>query len=167
MTHSDVIARERTIARYLTRTLPDAERTEVETHYLACDECFQEIRAAELLMWGLGQPGLESVQTGDVTVIRFTAPVQLTGSSSELGALVQMVDRRSDTKVLIDLQRVSRIDSAGLGMLMRCYTHAVCNSGVLKLLQPGPQVKKMLSMTKIDSVIPVFEDETPAIDSFE
>jgi len=166
MTHSDVIARERTIARYLTRNLGEAERAEVEDHYLACDECFEEIRAAELLMCGLGQPALESVRTGDVTVIRFTGSVQLTGSSSELGALVQMVDSRCDTKVLIDLQRVSRIDSAGLGMLMRCYTHSVCNAGALKLLQPGPQVKKMLSMTKIDSVIPVFEEETPAIDSF-
>jgi hypothetical protein len=63
-----------------------------------------------------------------------------------------MIDTRSDGKVLIDLNRVSRIDSAGLGMLMRC-THAVKQSGALKLLQPAQQVKKVLSLTKIDSVI--------------
>jgi anti-sigma B factor antagonist len=104
---------------------------------------------------------------GGVTVIRFTAASELTGTSSELSNLVRLVDARSDTKVLIDLERVSRIDSAGLGMLMRCFTHAVRNAGALKLLQPAPQVKRVLSMTRIDSVIPIFEDEHAALRSFD
>src|SRR5689334_18260211 len=108
-------------------------------------------------MWGLGRPAIESRTMGGVTVIRFTAASELTGTSSELNQLVRLVDARSDTKVLIDLERVSRIDSAGLGMLMRCFTHAVRNAGALKLLQPAPQVKRVLSMTRIDSVIPIFE----------
>jgi anti-anti-sigma factor len=166
MDHTDVVARERTIARYLARTLGQRESTEFENHYLSCDDCFEELRATELLLIGLGQPAVRSSRAGDVTVIRFTGETELTGKSSELDALVQLVDKRGDTKVLIDLEKVSRIDSAGLGMLMRCYTHTIRKSGMLKLLQPAPQVKKVLSITKMDSVIAVFEEETAALHSF-
>jgi anti-sigma B factor antagonist len=164
--HLDVVSRERIFSGYLKRTLSVQEAADFEDHYLACDECFEGLRATELLVAGLGQPALESLRTGDVTVIRFNCTAELTGNSSELGALVQMIDTRSDSKVLIDLNRVSRIDSAGLGMLMRCYTHSIHNSGALKLLQPAPQVKKVLSLTKIDSVIPVFDEESDAFHSF-
>lgn len=162
-----MVTRERVISGYLKRSLTAQEAASFEDHYLVCDECFEELRAAELLIAGLGQPLLESLRTGDVTVIRFNSAAELTSNSSELGALVQMIDTRSDGKVLIDLNRVSRIDSTGLGMLMRCYTHAVQHSGVLKLLQPAPQVKKVLSLTKIDSVIPVFDEESDAFHSFQ
>ncbi|HXB68057.1 MAG TPA: STAS domain-containing protein [Candidatus Acidoferrales bacterium] len=180
--HTDPVAREHTFARYLARTLSTSAAEQLENHYLGCDECFEELRATKLLIRELGgmpvdsavertlenvmESALESALAGDVTVIRFTGSAQLTCSSSDLSALVRMVDTRGDTKVLIDLQKVSRIDSTGLGMLMRCYTHAVRNAGVLKLLQPTPQVKRVLSLTKIDSIVPTFEDETAALLSF-
>jgi anti-sigma B factor antagonist len=172
--HTDPVARERTFVRYLARTLSTTAAEDLENHYIGCDECFEELRATKLLIRELGgmpvesavERTLESALAGDVTVIRFTGSAQLTFSSSDLSALVRMVDTRGDTKVLIDLQKVSRIDSTGLGMLMQCYTHAVRNAGVLKLLQPTPQVKRVLSLTKIDSIVPTFDDETAALLSF-
>src|SRR5579863_5882555 len=153
--HTDPVIRERCIARYLAKTLGEGEAQQFEDHYLFCDDCFEEMRATGLLLSGLGQPAIHSEQTGDVTVIRFSAKAQLTSTAGELAALQQVLYTRGDTKVLIDLQGVSRVDSTGLGMLMRCYAHAVRHSGAFKLLLPAPQVKRVLSMTKIDSVIPV------------
>ena len=164
--HTDPIVREQTIARYLARTLGAGAAEEFENHYLCCDDCYEELRAAELLIQGLHLPVVERIRSGDVTVIRFRSPAQLTSTSSELGTLVKMIDTRGDTKVLIDLQKVSRIDSTGLGMLMRCYTHAVRNAGVLKLLQPTAQVRHVLAMTRIDAVVPTYEDEAAALHSF-
>ena len=69
--------------------------------------------------------------------------------------------------MLIDLSRVSRIDSTGLGVLMNCYCHAVKNAGALKLLNADAPVRRVLSVTKIDSVLQMFEDEAAAIASFE
>jgi anti-sigma B factor antagonist len=164
--HSDEIAREQTITGYLARRLGSGAAAEFEDHYLECQDCFEELRAAELLIVSLGLR-LEQTRKQDVTVVRFTSPAQLTATSSDLSAFVQSVQALSDTKVLIDLSRVSRIDSSGLGMLMQCYTHAIRNSGVLKLLNPPPQVKKVLSLTRIDAVVPTFEDERAAVESFQ
>ena len=162
--NADPIIREQTIARYLGRTLDDAAREAFESHYLECQQCFEELRAAELLIASLGSASIERTRADDITVLRFTAPAELTATSIELNTLYRTV--QSDTKVLIDLSRVSRIDSAGLGMLMRCYTHAACNAGVLKLVHPTTQVKRVLAITGIDTVLPTFEDETAALESF-
>jgi hypothetical protein len=49
---------------------------------------------------------------------------------------------------------------------MNCYCHAVKNAGALKLLNPDAPVRRVLSVTKIDSVLQMFEDEAVAIESF-
>jgi anti-anti-sigma factor len=165
--HRDAILREQIIARYLGKSLPAELCDQFEDHYLGCDDCFEELRATELLMYGLGQANIERTQSEDITVIRFAGAAQLIATSLDLSELVQIIKCQKDTKVLIDLNRVSRIDSAGLGMLMNCYCHAVRNEGALKLLNPNAQVKRILNVTKISSVLQTFVDEETALASFE
>src|SRR5580700_4919547 len=164
--HDDPILREQLITRYLGHRLTAELAEEWESHYLGCEDCFQEIRATELLIRGLGEPVVERTRVNDVTVLKFARGTQLLAASLELTELSQAIRLESDTKVLIDLSRVSRIDSTGLGVLMNCYCHAVKNAGVLKLLNPDAPVRGVLSMTKIDSVLQTFEDEAAAIESF-
>ncbi|HYL36022.1 MAG TPA: STAS domain-containing protein [Bryobacteraceae bacterium] len=152
---------------YLSRRLAPELAARFEDHYLGCDECYAELRAAELLIQALGEPILERHRVNDVTVLRFTEPSQLLASSLELNELSKAIRVENDSKVLIDLSKVSRIDSTGLGVLMHCYCHAVKNSGVLKLLNPDAPVKRVLSVTKIDTVLQSFEDESAAIASFQ
>jgi len=117
-------------------------------------------------MRALGEPVVARQRIDDVTVIRFQPNARLQAASLELSELTNALRLQSDTKVLIDLSRVSRIDSTGLGVLMNCYTHAIKNAGVLKLLNPDAPVQRVLSMTRIDSVVETFADEASAIASF-
>ena len=164
--HEDPVYREEFITGYLTRRLSADLVEQWESHYLACDDCFEEIRATELLIRGLGEPMVESRRVNDVTVLRFAQGTQLLASSLELTELSNVIRVQKDTKVLIDLSKVSRIDSTGLGVLMNCYCHAVKNAGALKLLNADAPVRRVLSVTKIDSVLQMFEDEGAAIASF-
>jgi anti-sigma B factor antagonist len=165
--HSDVVYREQLVTKYLYRRLSPDLVEALESHYLECRECYEEMRATELLIRGLAEPIIERRQVNDVTVLRFTETSQLLASSLELTELTKAIRVEKDTKVLIDLSKVSRIDSTGLGVLMNCYCHAVKNSGALKLLHPDASVKQVLNVTKIDSVLQTFEDETTAIRSFD
>jgi anti-sigma B factor antagonist len=164
--HRDPVSREQLITRYLQRRLNAEQAERWESHYLGCEDCFEEIRATELLIRGLGEPIVERKRINDVTVLRFAQNTQLLASSLELTELSKVIRLENDSKVLIDLSRVSRIDSTGLGVLMGCYSHAVKNAGALKLLNADAPVRKVLSVTKIDSVLQMFEDETTAIESF-
>jgi anti-anti-sigma factor len=164
--HRDPAGREDVILRYLERRLDVGLAEQWESHYLGCAECFEEIRATELLVRALGMPLVERRRIQGVTVLGFAQGTQLLASSLVLSELSKAVRTPNETKVLIDLSRVSRIDSSGLGVLMSCYCHAVHNAGALKLLNPEPRVRQVLSVARIDSVVETFADESSAIDSF-
>lgn len=160
------LEREQVIARYLARSLDSEAVEEFEGHYLGCDECFDEMRVSDRLAADLRATNLSWNQTGGVSVLRFKANAELTHSAHELEELRKEVLEQSDTKVLIDLSRVSRIDSAGLGQLMSCYSHLIKNRGALKVLNPTPEIRKMLDMTGLSTIIPTFHDEQEAVSSF-
>src|SRR3984957_5381721 len=159
------IKREQVIARYLARSLDSEAVEEFEGHYLGCDECFDEMRVSDRLAADLRATNLAWKQTGGVSVLRFKTNAELTHSAQELEELRREVLEQSDSRVIIDLSRVTRIDSAGLGQLMSCYSHLVRNRGALKVLNPTPEIRKLLDMTGISTLIPSFEDEHEAVRS--
>jgi anti-sigma B factor antagonist len=165
--HRDAVYREEMLLRYLRRELREPLAGEIESHYLGCDECFEEIAATRLLLEGLRLPPVAARRVGDVAVLRFPQPTQLLRSSLELKALIDTVHIQNESRVLIDLSTVSRIDSTGIGVLMNCYCHALRNSGAVKLLQPTAPVKEVLKVTNLDSVLETFDDETAAMRSFQ
>ena len=160
------IEREEVIAKYLSRSLDSEAVEEFEGHYLGCDECFDEMRVSERLAADLRASNMIWKQSGGVSVLQFRANAELTHSAQELEELRREVLEQSDSRVIIDLSRVTRIDSAGLGQLMSCYSHLVKNRGALKVLNPTPEIRKLLDMTGISTLIPAFEDEHEAVRSF-
>ena len=158
--------REQIIAKYLSRALDSDSVEEFEGHYLGCDECFDELRLSERMADDLRVSSLTWHQTGGVSLLQFRKSAQLTHSADELDELRRQVLEQSDSRVIIDLGRVTKIDSAGLGQLMSCYSHLVRNHGALKVLNPAPEVRKMLDMTGISTLIPAFTSVQEAIQSF-
>jgi anti-sigma B factor antagonist len=164
--HTDLLARESVITGYLGRRLDASQVEEFESHYLSCDECYEHLRATEFLIYGLGQIIVERPAANDIAILRFSRSAELTSTSLDTSALVNTIHLQNESKVLIDLSNVSRIDSTGLGMLMKCYCHAVRNRGALRLLNPNAQVKQVLNLTRIDSLMLSSDDETLALKSF-
>jgi anti-sigma B factor antagonist len=161
------IEREQVIARYLSRALSEEAVEEFEAHYLGCDECFDELRVSERLAADLRSSSLAWKQSGGVSVLAFKSSAELTHSAQELDELRREVLEQRDSRVIIDLGRVTKIDSAGLGQLMSCYSHLVRNQGALKVLNATPEIQKLLDMTGISKLIPAFQDEQEAVRSFE
>ena len=161
------IEREQVIAKYLSRSLDAEAVEEFEGHYLGCDECFDELQVSERLAADLRASNLSWNQTEGVSVLRFKANAELTHSAQELDELRREVLEQSDSRVIIDLSHVTRIDSAGLGQLMSCYSHLIKNRGALKVLNPAPEIRKLLDMTGLSTVIPTFQDEREALNSFK
>jgi len=161
------IQREQIIAKYLSRSLDADAVEEFEGHYLGCDECFDELRVSGLLAAELRASNLAWRHSEGVSVLQFRTQAQLTHSAKELDELRREVLEQSDSRVIIDMSRVTRIDSAGLGQLMSCYSHLVRNNGSLKVLNATPEVKRVLDMTGISTLISAFNDEREAVLSFE
>ncbi len=69
-------------------------------------------------------------------------------------------------KLLINLNGVSRMDSSGLGELMRAKREAERLGAVIKLLHVEDKVQRMLQMTRLIGVFETFDDEAEALASF-
>jgi len=160
------VEREAIIARYLARSLNEEAVEEFEAHYLGCDECFEEMRVSERLAAELRSSSLSWKQTAGISVLQFKARAELTHNAQELEDLRREVLEQRDRRVIIDLSRVTKIDSAGLGQLMSCYSHLVRNQGALRILNAQPEIRKMLDMTGISTLIPEYSDEQEAVKSF-
>ena len=66
----------------------------------------------------------------------------------------------------MDLKGVGFLDSSGLGALVRALTNSQKEGGQTKLVHAGPQIRKLLEMTKLDSVFELHDDLPTAISSF-
>lgn len=70
-----------------------------------------------------------------------------------------------ESRVVVDLARVKYIDSAGLGTLVGGLRRIMEADGGLALSGPNPQVERILSLTGLDRIFQLFEDEDHAVQS--
>jgi anti-sigma B factor antagonist len=69
-------------------------------------------------------------------------------------------------QILLNLENVPYIDSAGLGEVVRTYTTVSRQGGSLKLLHLTKRIQDLLAITKLLTVFETFDNEADAIKSF-
>ena len=69
-------------------------------------------------------------------------------------------------KLVLNLEGVPYIDSAGLGEIVRTFTTVSRQGGSLKLLNLTKRIEDLLSITKLLTVFETFDTEAEAIKSF-
>lgn len=105
-------------------------------------------------------------RVGDVTILELDGRLILEEGEIPLRDAVDRLVAEGRIKLVLDLQRVTRLDSAGIGMLVCKYLTAFRKGGRVKLLHPGSRTDALLHLTKLSSVFETFESEDEAIRSF-
>ncbi len=80
--------------------------------------------------------------------------------------MVQDFLRRGNDQIILDLNDVDFIDSAGLGELVRSHAAVRGQGGQLKLVNPSANVWDLLKITKLDQVFDIPPDEASALAGF-
>ena len=111
--------------------------------------------------------GITERTVGDVTIIELEGRLVLEEGDIPLRDHVNQLVAAGRAKIVLDLRNVTRLDSAGIGMLVSKYLTACGKGGSLKLLQPTVHCRYLLEITKLSSVFEIFESEDDAIRSFE
>jgi anti-sigma B factor antagonist len=70
------------------------------------------------------------------------------------------------TALLLNLERVPFVDSAGLGAVAYAYISAKRRGGTVKLLRVSGRVHELLTITRLASVLEMFDGEAEAVASF-
>jgi anti-sigma B factor antagonist len=101
-----------------------------------------------------------------VEVLDLTGKITVGEGDVELKRAVQDLLDSGAKKILLDMEGIRFMDSAGLGELVACQRRAHQNGARIKIVRPSGKVADLLSLTKIGEFLEVFEDEGEALASF-
>ena len=105
-------------------------------------------------------------QVGDVTILDLKGRITIGSGDMQLRFAVQEVMNSGATKVLINMQNVSTIDSSGIGELVSAYTTATNRGAKLKLINLPAKVADILTITQLITVFDVYDSEDEGVSSF-
>jgi anti-sigma B factor antagonist len=103
---------------------------------------------------------------GDITILTVTGDLVIGEPETAFKKTVTRLLEEGRVNFLVDLSAVGFLDSSGLGALVRALTQSQKEGGQTKLLNAGPQIRKLLQMTKLDSVFEIHDDMEAAVSSF-
>jgi anti-anti-sigma factor len=108
---------------------------------------------------------VDSRHCGKVYVVRCTGRIV---AGEEAGVLETSVHRglREFTQMVLHVGDVTRVDSTGMGLLVRFLTHTKNRGGDLRLAAPPPFIANLLQLTKLSTIFRVYGSEEEAIVSF-
>ncbi len=109
---------------------------------------------------------LSTADDGHVTILTVDGDLVIGESESLFKRTVIRLLEEGKVNLLVDLRKVNFLDSSGLGALVRAMTSSQKEGGQTKLLGAGPQIRKLLEMTRLDSVFENFTDMETAVSSF-
>jgi len=69
-------------------------------------------------------------------------------------------------RILLNLERLDFLDSAGLGELVRTHVAVRSRGGQLTLVNPSPNIRHLLQVTRVDRVFEIAPDELTALNKF-
>jgi anti-sigma B factor antagonist len=108
---------------------------------------------------------VESRYCGSVYVVKCIGRIVSGEESKVLDDALQR-GLREFNRIVLTLAEVNRIDSAGMGLLVRFLWHLRNRNGDLRLAEPAPFVVSLLAMTKLSTVFHTYSTEEAAIVSF-
>ena len=109
---------------------------------------------------------LTTDRSHDVAIVRIGETRLMYPLLQDFSGAVTGLLAGGDRKVLIDLSKVTYVDSATIGCLMDLYRQASAAGGTLKLAGVQKRVETMLTMTGAHNFLEVHADQAAALASF-
>ena len=103
---------------------------------------------------------------GKVTVIDLNGKITIGKGDLVLKEAVEGVLKANKTRILLNLDKVTYMDSAGIGELVACYKRVREKGGIMKLVNPAGKVQDLLALTKLEEFFETHNSEGEALASF-
>ncbi len=109
---------------------------------------------------------LTTEQHGNISIVRVADARVMYPMLGDFSAAVSSLVAGGHKNVLIDLSKVTYVDSATIGCLMDLYRQINGAGGHFKLAGVQKRVETMLTMTGAQNFIQIHADESAAVRSF-
>jgi anti-anti-sigma factor len=102
----------------------------------------------------------------DVTILYPEGKITLGDGDQELGEAVRTTLEQGARKLVINFEKVSYLDSSGVGELVGCYTSIKNRGGEMKICGMNTRIFGLIKMTSLHSVFEVKDSEDEALAGF-
>lgn len=102
----------------------------------------------------------------DITILYPEGKITLGDGDQELGEAVRTALEQGSRKLVINFDKVSYLDSSGVGELVGCYTSIKNRNGELKICGMNGRIFGLIKMTSLHSVFDVKDTENEALAAF-
>jgi anti-sigma B factor antagonist len=109
---------------------------------------------------------IEERTVGEVLVLDLSGKLTIGEGDELLKDKINSLIQQGKRKLILSLEGVPYVDSAGLGEIVRTYTTVSRQGGQLKLVHLTKRIEDLLSITKLLTVFETYESEQEAVDSF-
>ncbi len=107
-----------------------------------------------------------SVKTiDDVKVLAFEGRLDTQTSTDAQMQLTQLIEG-GETKILLNLERLDYISSAGLRVLLAAAKQLKTTNGELRLCNLNEVVQEVFAISGFDMILPISESESEALEGF-
>ena len=111
---------------------------------------------------------IKSREIDGVTILDISGEITIGQGDVELRKEINdLVGSKDKLDILMNLSRVSFIDSSGIGEIVRSYTTVQKNNGKLKLVGLEAKIRDLFTITRLITVFETFDTEKEAIESFK
>ena len=110
---------------------------------------------------------IEERVVGDVTILDLKGKMTLGEGDELLKDKINSLIHQGQKKLLLNLESVPYIDSAGLGEIVRTYTTVSRQGGNLKLVNLTKRITDLLSITTLLTEFETFDSEADALNSYK
>lgn len=109
---------------------------------------------------------LTSGEVDGVAVVWLDGRVVLGEETGLLRDKVKSLIAEGKKKVILNMNNVTLIDSAGLGALVAAYTSTKSGGASLRLCHLGTKFNELLQITRLITIFEVYKTQEEAINSF-
>lgn len=103
---------------------------------------------------------------GKVTVLKVAGEIGLNGRPEQLSQLLGARLQTGDRLFVLNLAECPRLDSLGLGELVKAHKTVRDQEGVLKLADVPLRLRSVILVARLADVLEMFQTEQAAINSF-
>jgi len=100
-------------------------------------------------------------------VLDLDGRITLGSTNQDLATALRRLVAEGERSVVLDLAKVTYVDSTGLGELVAGYSTLKRNGGRLALINVSDRVMDLMNITKLYTVFDIYPSETEAADSFK
>eukprot|EP00494_Astrolonche_serrata_P005878 UN05895 len=100
-----------------------------------------------------------------VVILEIQGEIDLYNAPEIKDAIQRLIDEQK-YNIIINLEKVSYIDSSGIGALISSLSNLKKYQGSLKIINVYASVKKVFELTKLTSFFEIYDSEDKALETF-